>query len=284
MKHKNTFFRKNLTLNLRGNILDLGIPRIMGVLNITPDSFFAQSRVSQEYDLLQKAEQMLNEGASLIDIGAYSSRPNAYHTSEEEEIQRLLPALQNIRKAFPEAYLSVDTFRPEVARIAIDNGVDIINDIYGGGETELMFNLVAKTQTPYIMMHCRGTVQNRQEYTEYEHLISDIFAYFQQKLIRIQNLGLKDCIVDVGFGFAKTLDQNYTLLKHLDQFQLLHRPLLVGVSRKSMIFNLLKTDAENALNGTSIANTIALIKGANILRVHDVKEAVECVKICQKIM
>lgn len=283
MNHKNTLFQKNLTLNLQGKIFDLSSPVVMGIINLTPDSFFAHSRVSNEQEILNKVSQMLKEGACLIDIGAYSSRPNAQDISPEEEIKRLLPALQLLVNEFPKVPISVDTFRPQVAQVAIDYGAAMINDIYGGGNDEAMFSLVAKHQIPYLMMHCKGTAQTMQQQTQYEELVPEIFAYFQQKITRLANLKHHDIIVDLGFGFAKTLEQNYELLQKLEQFNALKKPLLVGISRKSMIYKLLEIDSENSLNGTSVLNTIALLKGANILRVHDVKPAVECIKLVQQL-
>ncbi|RUA09700.1 MAG: dihydropteroate synthase [Flavobacteriia bacterium] len=271
------------TINCKGHLIDLEVPKVMGILNLTPDSFFDGGKYNSEKEAIQHTEKMLNEGADFIDIGAYSSRPGAKNISEKEELQRILPVIQFILKEFPEILISVDTFRSEVARKCIEAGACMINDISGGNLDKEMFNTVAELQVPYILMHMPGTPQTMQKMTKYNDVTKDLIYYFSKKLAQLRDLGVNDIILDAGFGFGKTLDQNYELLKNLDLFKTLDLPILTGVSRKSMLYKLLDITPEDALNATSIVNTIALIKGTHILRVHDVKQAVESVKILQKI-
>ena len=272
-----------LYINANGKLMDLSEPQVMGILNVTPDSFYAGSRGVTNGYILDRCQQILDEGASIIDIGAYSSRPNAQHISAEEEMSRLRTGLELIRKHYPEAIVSVDTFRADIARMCVEEyGVAIINDISAGNMDEQMFPTIARLGVPYIIMHMKGTPQNMQENPHYDHFLKEIFYYFSEKVQKLRDLGAKDIIIDPGFGFGKTIEHNYELMNHLEEFHLFELPILVGISRKSMIYKLLGITPEEALNGTTALNTIALTKGAHILRVHDVKEAVECVKIVQK--
>ena len=272
-----------LYINANGKLMDLSEPQVMGILNVTPDSFYAGSRGVTNGYILDRCQQILDEGASIIDIGAYSSRPNAQHISAEEEMSRLRTGLELIRKNHPEAIVSVDTFRADIARMCVEEyGVAIINDISAGNMDEQMFSTIARLGVPYIIMHMKGTPQNMQENPHYDHFLKEIFYYFSEKVQKLRDLGAKDIIIDPGFGFGKTIEHNYELMNHLEEFHLFELPILVGLSRKSMIYKLLGSNPEEALNGTTALNTIALTKGAHILRVHDVKEAVECVKIVQK--
>lgn len=272
-------------LNANGQLLDLSTPQVMGILNVTPDSFYAGSRMQTEADIARRTQQILDEGASIIDIGAYSSRPNAENISPEEEMRRLRTGLEILNKNHPDAIISVDTFRADVARRCVeDYGVAIINDIAGGGMDVKMFETVARLGVPYIMMHILGTPQNMQMEPHYDNLLKDVFLYFASRVQQLRDLGVKDIILDPGFGFGKTLDHNYGLMAHLEEFALFELPLLVGVSRKSMIYRLLGGCPQEALNGTTALNTVALMKGANILRVHDVRQAVETVKIVEKMV
>ncbi|MBD3582929.1 dihydropteroate synthase [Flavobacterium selenitireducens] len=268
-----------MTINCKGTLVDLSHPKVMGILNITPDSFFDGGQYKSDGQVLRRAEKILSDGASFIDIGGYSSRPGADFVSEEEEIARLLPAIEIVLKEFPEALLSIDTFRSAVATACINRGAAIVNDISGGWLDDRMLETVAGLQVPYIAMHMRGTPATMQQFTQYEDLVREVMHYFSERVFQARQLGLNDIIIDPGFGFSKTLSQNYELLHKLEAFQFLELPVLVGISRKSMIYKLLETKAEEALNGTTVLNTIALSKGASILRVHDVKEAVECVRI-----
>ena len=276
---KDTFFQKKATLNVGGKLIDLCTPRVMGIINLTPDSFFVGSRKPLVADAVQQAEKMLNEGATFLDLGAYSSRPGAADISTEEETDRLLPVVEAIAGRFPEAVLSVDTFRALVAEAAIKAGAHIINDISGGELDTEMFATVARLQVPYILMHMKGTPQNMQQMTTYEDVFGEVYDYFVTRYHRLKQLGVNDVIIDPGFGFAKKAEQSYALMSRLHEFNTLQLPLLVGISRKKMVYGLLGTTAAEALIGTTALNTIALTKGANILRVHDVKEAVEAVKI-----
>jgi dihydropteroate synthase len=278
----NELFTTNKTLNCRGELIDLSQPKVMGIINVTPDSFYAGSRQIDLRSILKQAEKMLAEGATFLDVGGYSSRPGAEDISMEEESQRVLPAIQAVIKEFPRAFVSVDTFRSSIAQQAVDVGACMVNDISGGELDNQMFSTIAELQVPYVLMHMRGTPQTMTQHTDYEDLIKDIMDYFHPKVYQLRLMGVKDCIVDVGFGFSKTVEQNFTLLNALDYFKMLEKPLLVGLSRKSMIWRTLKTDAEHALNGTTTLHTIALIKGASILRVHDVKEAVETIELVGK--
>jgi len=270
-------------INVNGKLLDLSYPQVMGILNVTPDSFYAGCRAQTEKDITDRARQILDEGASIIDIGAYSSRPNAEHITAEEEINRLRPALEILNRNHPDAIISVDTFRTTVAEVCVkEYGVAIINDISAGEMDENMFDMAAKLQVPYIMMHMQGTPQDMQQTPHYDNLLKEVFMYFAKKVQQLRDRGLNDIILDPGFGFGKTVEHNYELLNHLDEFRVFELPLLVGVSRKSMIYKLLDITSGEALNGTTVVNTIAIEKGADILRVHDVKEAVQAVKIVQK--
>lgn len=268
-----------MTINCKGTLIDLSSPKVMGILNLTPDSFYDGGQYKDEKSMLQHTEKMLSEGATFIDIGAYSSRPNADHVSEAEELNRILPIVKRILKTFPETLISIDTFRSEVAKQTVEAGAAIVNDISAGKLDDKMLETVAYLNVPYIMMHMRGTPQTMQEQTHYDNLVKDIIFYFSERLATAKQLGIVDVIIDPGFGFAKTLEQNFELLNRLELFNLLEKPLLVGVSRKSMIYKTLKNTAKDALNGTSVLNTVALQKKASILRVHDVKEAMETIKL-----
>jgi dihydropteroate synthase len=265
-------------INCKGELICFDTPKVMGILNITPDSFYAQSRTTPA-EVLRKAEQMLEEGATFVDIGGYSSRPNAQEVSPQEELQRVVPVVEALVKHFPDIRISVDTFRAKVARESLEAGACIINDISAGQIDPAIWEVVAHYQVPYIAMHMRGTPQTMQTYTEYDKLTKDILYYFSQVKDKARQLRINDLIVDPGFGFSKTLAQNYELMQQLALFKALECPILVGISRKSMIYKLLDTTPETSLNGTTVLNTFALLHGADILRVHDVKEAVECVKI-----
>lgn len=251
----------------------------MGILNITPDSFYDGGKYKNELEFLTQTEKMLHEGATFIDVGAYSSRPGAAHISEKEELSRILPVIDLLVKNFPEIILSVDTFRSEIAQKTIENGAAIINDISGGKMDENMFQTVADLQVPYILMHMLGTPQNMQQNPVYEDVTIDIIAFFSKQIYKLHQLKVNDIIIDVGFGFGKTMKDNYVLLSNLSLFKQLDVPILAGISRKSMLYKPLKIAAKEALNATTVANTIALLNGASILRVHDVKEAVEAIKI-----
>lgn len=278
---KDTFFRKKASLNAGGKLIDLSTPQVMGIINLTPDSFYAGSRKPAVADAVAQARDMLNQGASLIDLGAYSSRPGAADISVQEETDRLLPVVEAVAHELPEAVISVDTFRAGVAEAAVKAGAHIINDISGGQLDTDMFSTVARLQVPYILMHMKGTPQNMTQMAVYNDVFAEVFDYFVQKYHVLKSLGVHDVIIDPGFGFAKTPEQGYTLMRRLEDFAPLELPLLVGVSRKRMIYGLLDVTAAEALNGTTALNTIALSKGADILRVHDVKAAVEAVKIWQ---
>lgn len=260
--------------------MDLSYPQVMGILNVTPDSFYANSRKQTEAEIAARAHQITEEGGSIIDIGAYSSRPNAEHISAEEEMARLRRGLEVVRRELPDAVISVDTFRADVARMCVEEyGAAIINDIASGNMDADMFPTVARLGVPYVMMHIQGTPQNMQQAPHYENVTKEVMLYFAQKVQQLRDLGAKDIILDPGFGFGKTLEHNYELLDKMEELQIFELPVLVGVSRKSMIYKLLGGTPDDALNGTSIINTIALMKGADILRVHDVKAAVEAVRI-----
>lgn len=272
-----------MTINCKGKLIDLSSPKVMGILNITPDSFYDGGRHKNEHDILSHAELMLNEGASFIDMGAYSSKPNADHVSENLELKRILPIVELILKEFPETLLSIDTFRSNVAKQCIEAGAALINDISSGNLDKDMLQTIADLHVPYIMMHMRGTPQTMQKLTIYDDLVKAILFYFSQRIAAAQALGIVDIIIDPGFGFAKTAEQNFELLNKLELFKMIEKPLLVGVSRKSMIYKTLKISAQKALNGTSVLNTVALQKDASILRVHDVKEAVECISLIKSL-
>ena len=273
-----------MTINCRGNLIDLTIPKVMGILNVTPNSFYDGGKYANDKALLNQAAKMLEEGATFIDIGAYSSKPSAEFVSETDEIARLVPVVQLILQHFPETLISVDTFRAKVAKAALEAGTCIVNDIAAGGLDEQMMQTVADFQVPYIMMHMKGNPQTMQSLAQYNNITKEVLFYFSEKIAQARSFGINDLIIDPGFGFAKTTEQNFELLANLELFDRLELPILVGVSRKSMIYKTLETTAEFALNGTTVLNTIALQKGSNILRVHDVKEAIECVKLHQSLM
>ena len=275
----------NYTINANGQLIDLGTPQVMGILNVTPDSFYSGSRKQTETEIAERVEQILAEGGQMIDIGAYSSRPNADDVSTKEEMERLRRGLRILREKAPDAIVSVDTFRADVAKMCVEEyGVQIVNDISGGALDKEMFPTVARLGVPYVLMHMKGTPQTMQEAPHYDDLMKEVLLYFAEKIQQLRDLGQKDIILDPGFGFAKTLEHNYELLCHLEALQIFELPILVGVSRKSMIYKLLGTTAQEALNGTTVLNTICLMKGcANILRVHDVKECVEAVNIYQQL-
>ena len=269
-------------INVNGSLLDLSQPRVMGILNVTPDSFYAGSRTQTVAEIVRRVRQIVSEGAAIIDIGAYSSRPNADNVSSREEMERLRMGLKILFEIQPDAVVSVDTFRADVARMCVEEyGVAIINDIAAGEMDTDMFHTVAALNVPYIMMHMQGTPQSMQQHPHYDNLLKEVFLYFARKVQQLRDLGVKDIILDPGFGFGKTMEHNYELLSHLEEFRIFELPLLVGVSRKSMIYRLLDITPQEALNGTTVLDTICLLKGADILRVHDVKEAVETVRIVQ---
>jgi dihydropteroate synthase len=271
-----------MQINCKGELITFDTPKVMGILNITPDSFYAGSR-TQSTEVLKRTEKMLLDGASFIDIGGYSSRPNAQEVSQEEEIQRVIPIVKMLVEHFPDIRISVDTFRSEVAQLSLETGACIINDIAAGQIEATMWEVIQKYQVPYIAMHMRGTPQTMQNYTQYENLTKDILFYFSQIKDKARKLQINDLIIDPGFGFSKTLAQNYELMQHLSLFRELDCPILVGISRKSMIYKLFNSSPEEALNGTTVLNTFALLQGADILRVHDVKEAIECIRIIEEL-
>lgn len=279
---KVTPFSSKKTLNLGGKLLQLDRPLVMGILNITPDSFYQGSRYTNSEDVSKQLEQMVKEGVDIVDIGGYSSRPGAENISPQEELHRVIPFIAQCKSLVPSLPLSIDTFRAEVAAAALDAGADMINDIGGGSLDNDMFDLVADRKVPYVLMHLRGNPQTMSGKTDYQNLMTDMMMYFSQKISRLKDLGVNDIIVDPGFGFAKTIDQNYLLLRNLSYFCELQVPLLVGLSRKSMIQKILGISADEALNGTTVLNTMALMKGASILRVHDVKAARQAVVLYHK--
>lgn len=268
-----------MTINCKGKLVDLSTPKVMGILNVTPDSFYDGGFYKDESKIINQVQKMLDDGATFIDVGAYSSKPNADEVSQEEELLRILPTLKLLVKQFPNSIISVDTFRAEVAKQCVDNGAALINDISAGHLDNTMLETIAKLQVPYIMMHMLGTPQTMQEHANYNNILKEVLFYFSERIVAARALGIKDLIIDPGFGFAKTLEQNFELLNQLEGFNIADMPLLVGVSRKSMIYKTLNTTADKALNGTTALNMVALQKGAKILRVHDVKEAVECVTL-----
>ena len=279
METKGTIFYSKKTLNLRGRLLLLDKPIVMGILNITPDSFYDGGQYNLPEQVLTRATQLLTEEASILDIGGYSSRPGADDISEAEEIARVVPAIQAILNTHPEAIISVDTFRAQVAQEAVQAGALIVNDISGGNLDSKMYETVASLRVPYVLMHMRGTPQTMTKLNQYEHLVYEVMQDLQQKVVALKELGLHDVVIDPGFGFAKNIPQNFHLMEHLKLFQALGLPILAGVSRKSMVYKTLKTTPDEALNGTIALNTIALKNGANILRVHDVKAAVETIQM-----
>lgn len=273
-----------MTINCKGKLIDLASPKVMGILNVTPDSFYDGGTYKNEKSILSQVETMLDQGATFIDIGGYSSRPGADHVSEDQESKRVIPVITLVLQHFPDAILSIDTFRSIVAKRCIESGAALINDISAGNIDQDMMETAGKLGVPYIMMHMKGTPQNMQQNTDYDDLMHDMNLYFSENIQKARSSGIKDIIIDPGFGFSKTLDQNYELLRKLELLKTAGLPILAGVSRKSMIYKLLETDAKNALNGTTSLNTVALMKGASILRVHDVKEAMECIKITNQLL
>lgn len=272
-------FSTNKTLNAGGRLLDLTVPKVMGILNVTPDSFFDGRKFLTPSEILNQVEKMLKEGADFIDVGGYSSRPGAEDISVEEEMSRALPAVELIVKKFPNTIVSIDTFRSQVAQRAFEAGALLINDISGGDLDEKMLPTVASMNAAYVMMHMKGSPQTMTQLASYENMILEITSSLQTKIEKLRKLGHKDVMIDPGFGFAKNVEQNFKLLQQLDHLQVLGKPILVGLSRKSMIWKTLQTNPENALNGTTALNTVALLKGASILRVHDVKEAKEVISL-----
>lgn len=270
-------------INCNGRLLDFATPKVMGILNLTPDSFYSGSQTPGLETALPKVEKMLTEGASFIDIGAYSSRPGAIDISEEEELRRILPVVERLKQDFPEIAISIDTFRSRIAQECVASGAAMINDISAGNLDENMMETVGKLQVPYIMMHMRGTPKTMSSLTSYEDVAQELLFYFSEKIAKATALGIQDLIIDPGFGFSKTTKQNFQLLSHLKLFKNLRFPILSGISRKTLIYKTLETNSSEALNGTTVLNTVSLLKGAQILRVHDVKEAVECVKLVSQL-
>ena len=276
------FYSKN-TLNVNGNLVDLSSPKIMGILNVTHDSFYDGGKFRTALQISRQAEKLLNEGADFIDIGGYSSRPGATDIDPDTERKNVIIGIRSTLEISENITISVDTFRSEIAKIAFEAGASIVNDISGGELDKEMFQTVSELQVPYILMHMVGTPQNMARHAKYDNLLSELLVFFSKKLSKLSQIGIKDVIIDVGFGFAKTVHQNYQILKNLEVLKALNTPMLVGISRKSMIYQILKTDPENALNGTTILNAIALLKKADILRVHDVKEAKEVVNLINQV-
>lgn len=268
-----------MTINCKGKILNFDSPIVMGILNITPDSFYDGNTLFSDKDMLLRAEKMLKDGASILDIGGYSSRPGAKEISTEEEINRIVNPIKLITKEFPESIISIDTFRSKVAQEAINFGACIINDISAGDDDATMFDVVKQNQVPYIIMHKQGTPKNMQDSPQYKDVVGDVFKYLSNKVNELNKIGINDIIIDPGFGFGKTISHNFELLNKLKNFELLNVPVLVGLSRKSMIYKSLNSSPNEALNGTTALNMIALQNGTNILRVHDIKEAIECIKL-----
>ena len=281
--NKGTKFSLDKTMCLGKKLLSLSKPMIMGILNCTTDSFYDGGQYTSEKAIVQRALEIIEQGGDIIDIGAVSSKPGAELIPTDVEIERLVPVIKLLRHEFPDTILSVDTCWAEVAKAVANEGADIINDISGGQFDTEMFNTVAQLQLPYILMHTKGLPSVMQSQTQYTDIMKEMIMYFSEKLDKLYYLGVKDVIIDPGFGFAKTLEQNYTIMKHLKDFSVFKEPLLVGISRKSMIYNLLSTDANNSLNGTTVLNTYALMNGAKFIRVHDVKEAVETIKIIEQL-
>lgn len=270
------------SINCKGQLLTFDTPKIMGILNVTPNSFFDGGKHNSLDKIVNQVEKMIQDGANIIDLGAYSTQPNAPFVSQAEELERLIPVVKHLVHYFPNLILSIDTFRSEVAKQALDCGAAIINDVAAGNLDDKMMEVVGQYKVPYIMMHMKGTPQNMQQFTDYDDVMHDMIFYFSEKLNEARKHGIADVIIDPGFGFSKTLDQNYEVLQKLDLLKNLDVPVLSALSRKSMIYKYFNTTPSEALNGTSVLNTISLIKGANLLRVHDVKEAAECVKLYLK--
>lgn len=282
MEEKRSVFAPRKTLQCNGRLITIEKPLVMGIINITNDSFFSGSRYRFSHSIARRAKQIIEEGGQIIDIGACSTRPGAKPVSERDEIKRLHKALAAIRRSYPEAIISVDTFRASVAEWAVKEfRVDIINDISAGQMDSKMFETIAELNVPYILMHMQGTPENMQQNPQYENVIRDLILFFNDKIEKLKQLNVKDIIIDPGFGFGKTIEHNYTILKNLETFKLLELPILVGISRKSMIYKPLNTKPEQALNGTTVLNTLAILKGASILRVHDVKQAAETIRLLE---
>ena len=273
-----------MTINLKGKLMNFSVPKIMGILNITPDSFYDGGRYNSKEKIQRQIEKMIISGADIVDVGGYSSRPGAKDISIEDELNRVIPVIEIIKKKFPKTIVSIDTFRSRVASEAIISGADIVNDISGGNLDSNMFQTVSKHKVPYILMHMRGNPENMMSKTNYENVTKDVCKYFSQRINKAHSCGINDIIIDPGFGFSKTTQQNYELLNNLEFFKEFQRPIIIGISRKSMIYKTLNTTPDKALNGSSVLHTISLMKGANILRTHDVKEAVECVKIVSQLI
>jgi dihydropteroate synthase len=280
---KDTYLLDNYSINCKGNLIDLSTPKIMGIINVTPDSFYDGGKIKSDKGLLTKVESFLKEGANIIDIGGYSSRPGAKQVKEEEEIKRIIPSLKLIVNSFPEAIISIDTFRSKVANESLINGASIINDISAWEIDHELFDVIVKYKCPYILMHMKGTPSSMQSNPSYENVTQEIIKFLSDKLIKLHKNGVHDVIIDPGFGFGKTIEHNYKVMSELNQINLLEHPILVGISRKSMIYKILKINSLKSINGTTALNMLALSKGAKILRVHDIKEAVECVKIYQQL-
>lgn len=276
---QNTAFSTNKTLNLNGRLIDLHEPCVMAILNVTPDSFFDGGKFSHENEILKRAEQIVQEGATFIDIGGYSSRPGAKDIPATEELQRIIPSIRSIAKHFPELVISVDTFRGEVAKAAIQEGACLINDISAGSLDPSMLNVITSSNVPYVLMHMKGSPQTMMEHAVYNNVVSEVLEFFHQKVHLFQQMGIKDIIIDPGFGFAKTREHNLELLNQLEVFRCVERPVMAGLSRKSMVWKTLNILPNEALNGTTVLNTIALLKGIDILRVHDVREAVQAITL-----
>ena len=281
---KNALTDKPKYINVGGKLLDLEIPKVMGILNITPDSFYKHSRFNTDEEILKAAVRMMEEGADILDVGGYSSRPGAVNITQEEEGKRVLRAIKLIRRELPEAIISIDTFRADLAKEAVvECGAHIVNDISGGDADTEMFSVIEKLNVPYIMMHMKGDPLTMQKNPVYKDVVADILSWFGERIFRLQSVGVKDIIIDPGFGFGKTADHNFDLLRRLSDFSIAGLPLMVGVSRKSMVWKTLEISADEALNGTTALNAIALVNGADILRVHDVKEAVQTIKLIKKL-
>jgi dihydropteroate synthase len=268
-----------MTINCKGQLIDLSTPKVMGILNLTPNSFFDGGKYTNEEEIVKQVQKMLSEGATFIDIGAYSSKPNAEYVSTEEEIERIVPIIDVLVQQFPDILISIDTFRSKVAEACIQKGAALINDISAGKLDDTMLDIIAKYNVPYVMMHMRGTPQTMSTLTQYDDVVREVLMYFSERIAAARSLGINDLIIDPGFGFAKTLEQNYEVLQQMELFKQLNVPVLAGISRKSMIYKVLNCSAQESLNGTTALNAIALSKGASIVRVHDVKEAMECITL-----
>lgn len=283
LRVEDNYFPRHVGLNIEGKLSTISTPAVMGIVNCTPDSFYSGSRNNRIAAQLKTIDSFVAEGAGWLDIGGYSTRPGATDISEKEEIERIVPAIRYIRSTYPEIVISVDTFRAAVAQVAVENGAHVINDVSGGTLDEAMFKTVGKLGCPYILMHSKGTPQTMQQLTDYDNLFKDICHFFSEQIARARAVGIKDLVLDPGFGFAKTSEQNFALFRQLSQFHLFKLPILVGISRKSMIYKSFDTTPEQALNGTSVLNALAIEKGAAIIRVHDPKEAREVVSLLMKL-